>query len=294
MVLFIDKAGDDEVAQIYGVDVGQLDGELLPVVPVYETIGFRSPDQTVVARPDEADGNLMLFTNEQTGQAWTIDTRGNWPVFSPDSRQIFWNVTDRDGPYDERRTDIWAANIDGSEVRMLLSLYGGGAERWFPDGQKLLVIGRAERVGEQERLFVLSIADGTTVELAQEDRLRVGDISPDGAWAIYLSTFAVDPTHNGLFAVRTDGTELRPLDFIGPFRWREADRLLYIPTRASAEDSLVVWELDMTTGEAQPLTDPAQIRFTIDGADWALSPDGRKLVFVSSEDQNLWLINLPE
>jgi hypothetical protein len=32
----------------------------------------------------------------------------------------------------------------------------------------------------------------------------------------------------------------------------------------------------------------------IAGGDWALSPDGTRLVFVSALDHNLWVLELPE
>jgi Tol biopolymer transport system component len=295
MVLFIDNPRDEGLAQVYGVNINQVAANPAQnqVSLVYETIGFRSPDQTIVARPDPNNRELMLFTNEQTGESWTVNTDGNWPIYSPDGTQIFWNATDRDGPYDQRRTDIWLAEIDGRNARLLLTIYGGGVESWFPDGQHLLITGRADRIGEEEVIFALSIEDGSTMELGQEKRLRAGEISKDGTWVIYFSSFADDPAYDGLFAVRADGSERRKLDFLGPFRWRDDTHLLYIPTRAVREDSLVVWEMDMERGESYPLTDPAQIRFVIDGGDWALSPDGKKLVFVSAEDKNLWLITLP-
>jgi hypothetical protein len=296
LVLFIDKASQDAPVGIYGVDVtgpastGERDHK---VKLIYETIGFRSPDHTVVARPDAADGSKMRFAEEVSGRSWLVDTYGEWPVFSADGQQIYWNVTDRRGPYDERRTDIWVANVDGSNSRRVMTVYGGGAEAWFPNGQHILLVGRENKIGEEEALVVLSLADGSTLELAREKRLRGGLVSPGGSWVVYFVTFSDDPERDGLWAIRANGTERHKLDFFGPYRWRDDTHLIYIPTRESPKDSLVVWELDVESGHSRPLTDPQRLRFIINDGDWELSPDGKKLVFVSAEDKNFWLITLP-
>ncbi|MFQ5611299.1 MAG: TolB family protein [Anaerolineae bacterium] len=290
MVLFIDRPAEDASPGIYGVDLAAAGSE---AVLVDETIGFRSPDRTIVARPVEGNGRLMRFEDERTGQTWTVDTNGNWPVFSPDGREVYWNATDRDGPYDERRTDIWLANVDGSQARIVASVFGGGAMQWFPDGQRLLMSGRAERIGEEESLFVLSLSKGTTLELAREERLRGGEVSPDGTWVAYFITFSGEPERDGIWLVRADGTERRRLDFFGPYRWRDDSHLVYIPLRASSSESMVLWELDVNSGQHRPLTDPEALWFTVANGDWELSPDGKKVVFVSGQDKNLWLITLP-
>jgi hypothetical protein len=46
-------------------------------------------------------------------------------------------------------------------------------------------------------------------------------------------------------------------------------------------------------GAARALTDPRFIPFRIAAGDWALSPDGNRIAFVSAADRNLWLIELP-
>jgi hypothetical protein len=126
MVLFIDKPAEDAPVGVYGLDLTTFESPAIhqPEL-VYEIIGFRSPDHQLVALPDADDGRLMRFVNEATGESWTVNTLGNWPIFSAGGEQILWNVTERSGPYDERPTDIWVSNLDGSEARRLLTIYGG-------------------------------------------------------------------------------------------------------------------------------------------------------------------------
>jgi len=40
------------------------------------------------------------------------------------------------------------------------------------------------------------------------------------------------------------------------------------------------------------LTDPSTLKFKITNNDWTVSPDGRKVAFVSSNDYNVWLLTL--
>ena len=51
-------------------------------------------------------------------------------------------------------------------------------------------------------------------------------------------------------------------------------------------------EYDLTTNSIQNLTDPTSHPFRVTNNDWAVSPDGTQVAFVSAADGNLWLIDL--
>ncbi len=294
-VLVIDKPSEKARLGVYGLDLTTFESPAeTPPQLIYETVGFRSPDHTVVAVPDPDDDQLMRFNNEETGETWTVNTSGNWPIFSPDGQSILWNVIDRRGPYDERPTDIWVSKIDGSDARRLLTLYGGGANGWFPDSEHILLTARANQTSEDETMVILSLLDGSMFELARENRLRGGLISPGGTWVVYLTTFTGDAEKDGLWLVRFDGSERRKLSFYGPHYWLDDNHLIFIPTRNSPNEGLALWRLEVETGKTIRLTDPATIPISIEGGDWILSPDGKKVVYVSAVDQNLWLIILSE
>ena len=290
-VLFIDKPAPGAPVGIYGVET---DSPVLPAAPqlIYAQIGFRSPDHSLVAYPDPGAAERFRFVNEGEGVAWSVDTNGNWPVFSADGAQIFWNATDRNGPYDQQPTDIWVSDSMGRDSHRVLTIYGGRAEAWFPDGERLLVTGRAERVGEQESLFGLRLADNFTIDLAREERLLQVALSPGGSWVVYFSPFAKEVDRSGIWLVATDNSLRRKLDFFGPYRWRDDTHLVYIPLPVAGE-RMAVWEMDVEHGHNYPLTDPALLPIRIKDGDWALSPDGKKMVFVSATDSNLWLITWP-
>jgi len=293
-VLFIDKPSAEAPVGVYGLDLPTFESPATnqPQL-VYETIGFRSADHRLVALPDVDDGRLMRFFDEATGQTWTVNTLGNWPIFSADGEQILWNATEQRGPYDERPTDVWLANVDGTEARRLLTIYGGSADGWFPDGERILLTGREARIGEEETMAVLSLSDGSTVELAREERLSSGSISPGGTWVVYLTTFTGEAERDGLWAVRADVSARQKLPFFGPHRWLDDNQLIFIPTRSSPDEGFALWKMILESGQTVRLTDPEAIPLRIEGGDWELSPDGRHVVFVSAVDQNLWLITLP-
>jgi len=79
----------------------------------------------------------------------------------------------------------------------------------------------------------------------------------------------------------------------GAFQWRDGHRLLIIPFRPDAT-SHEFMEFDANTQTARRLTDPAVTPFKIANGDWVVSPDGRQVVFVASQDHNLWLLTLPD
>ena len=46
--------------------------------------------------------------------------------------------------------------------------------------------------------------------------------------------------------------------------------------------------------QARPMTNPATARVRIANGDWRVSPDGHYVVYVNSEDRNLWLVELKQ
>lgn len=288
-VLFIDKPSPDAAVGVYGVNIAN--PQPAPVL-ISPAIGFWNFDRTIVAVPE---GNLARFTHQVTGQSWTVNTGGNWPSFSPDSSQIIWVATDREGPYDRRQSDVWLANLDGSNARIILSIYGGGLTGWFPDSQRILLTGRDDPNEEKQTLFVYDLVNERRTNLFSHKRLRGGEISTGGSWIAFFISFADEPTENGLWLVSAAGTTQQQLDIprFGAYAWRNDDTLLYIPMRAPDETSMQLWAINAPSGQFQPLTDPTTLSFSISNGDWEISPDGRQVVFVNSADQNIWLITLP-
>lgn len=288
-VFFIDKPTADAIAGIYGIDLNK---PLSEPSLIYGTIGFRNADWSIVAT---MEGEVARFVNESSGANWIVDTGGNWPHYSPDGSQILWAATDREGPYDRRQTDIWLANLDGSKPRLVVSLLGGNFAGWLPDSQRMALLTRDNPAGEERTLFIYDAVNEQRVDLVREKRIRGIEISPGGGWIAYFIAFTDNPEGNGLWIASSDGAIRRRLNVpaFGAYHWRDDNTLLYIPMRATAAESMQLWEIDVSANTGRPLTEGDSIYFSISNGDWEVSPDGRQVIFVNSADQNIWLIRLP-
>jgi Tol biopolymer transport system component len=282
-VWFIDRPDANSPSGIWGVNVSGGEPQF-----VAERVGVYSPDWSLVAYPEGG----RTYVERVGGERWAIsDAAGRAVSFSPDGRLILWQAASASANFDRRVVEVWIANVDGSESRAVARLIGGGVSGWFPDGQRLLVSGR-ESLSDDLNLAALNLADGSLTVIAHGARLRGGTLSPGGGWVAYQITFSGDPAQDGLWVARTDGSEARRLEVFGAYRWRSEGKLLMIPLEAGAASHRLL-EVDAASGAARALTDSAITPFRVAGGDWSVSPDGKRVVFVSAEDHNLWVIDLP-
>jgi hypothetical protein len=178
-------------------------------------------------------------------------------------------------------------------------LRGGGFSGWLPDSQHLLVSGRDESQAEagnpdEQTLGVLSLADGSIRTVISSPNLRGASLSPEAGWLLYTVAFSGDPALDGQYVIPVAGGEPRRVALYGAVRWRAEGKLLVIPLDWGSAEGFRVEEIDVATGEGRALTDAALTPLPIGGGDWALSPDGRRIAFVSAVDRNIWVLDLPE
>jgi Tol biopolymer transport system component len=308
-VLFIDKPGPDLPTGIWGVDVAE--AEPMPEL-LTERIAFYTSDLTLraeltqdsavierlpapLASSDPLSGTGSLAdTNPTEETRWAVPSEGQPVSISPGQKRILWQVSDDDLPFERRTTQVWVADLDGGNSKMVVDLPRGGFSGWISD-DVVLLSGRETLESQEQILFALSLIDGRRVELARGKRLRGGILSPDGLWLAYFVALDEDPAQNGLWLVRSDGLERHrlPRDLFGAYQWRDTHRLLIIPFQPDAI-SHEIWEFDADMGQTRPLTDPAVTPFKIANGDWAVSPDGRYVAFVESQDRHIWLLTLPD
>ena len=94
---------------------------------------------------------------------------------------------------------------------------------------------------------------------------------------------------------RIDAPNPQPqrLNFFGAYKWRDANRLLYIPLKLNAL-SHELWQLDVTTGQSELLIPAsADAPFRVANGDWDVADDGKHVVYVNARDRNLWVVGLP-
>ena len=163
------------------------------------------------AGPDylvETTGNTTVIERLADGERWTVPAQGRAVRISPDRTRIAWSITNGDLPPEHQVASIWVANLDGSAAEQVATLPRGGVSGWISD-DALLVSGRESLQAREQTLSALSLADGSVTELARAERLRGQVLSPSGQWIVYYITFDDDPSKNGLWLVRTDGSERR-------------------------------------------------------------------------------------
>lgn len=286
-VQFLDRPAPDAAMGIYSVDITQPSAQ-----PVFtqDLLGIFSPDNRLVAY---ASGTSTFVERLSDGERWLIPNDGRPVSFSPRATRIIWEVNTGgdDVPFDQRRSDIYLARFDGEDPVLITSLYGGGFTGWI-DEQRIAFLGRPSLAVRERTLTVLDTTTNVAADLVAAERIRSIDISPDGTWLAYYITLDPDPERNALWIQRSDGSESRRLDFWGAYQWRDDSHLLYIPTRESPNDSFVVWEYDIDAESVRPVSDPQTAPLHIANGDWRASPDGQYIVYVNSDDLNLWLLEL--
>jgi Tol biopolymer transport system component len=288
-VWFLDRPTAEAVTAIWGIDAAGGD----PTV-ITDLLGVFSPDARLVAYP--SSDRLTYIQRTDGEERWVIPSGGRSITFSPDGQRIGWQaVSSQNGSYYKRKVELWLANVDGTDARKVITVTGGGIVGWFPNANRWLVLS-SDLSEENYSLTVLDIDSANRVEIARAPRLGGASISPKGEWVVFQVTASGNNQHDGLWVVRSDGHGMRKLDVYGSYQWRSAGRLAIVPLELSANSdnqSHRLLEVEVDTGMVTPLTDPTQLSFRIANADWAMAPEGDKLAYVSAEDRNIWLIQLP-
>ena len=286
-VLFIDKPSENAPAGIYAVDI--LTGAIKPA-QWSGRLGLYSPDRSLIAYPDDF---ATVIEKPSTGEKWAL--AGILPIdFAPDNQHVAWdNDPDITGPYDQRPSDLYVADVNEKKPVRITRVYGGGLVGWLPRGLKLMYLGRPSLDVRERTLTMLDLTTHVTTTLVTAERLSGMSVSKDGTWLAYYISFDVDKSRNGIWVQRTDGSPARRLEMWGAYQWRDDAHLLVIPMRASSDKPFEVWEVDAASGNSRKLTDAATTPLQILNGDWRASPDGRHIVYVNSADRNVWLLTLP-
>ncbi|RMF01447.1 MAG: hypothetical protein D6768_10620 [Chloroflexi bacterium] len=251
-----------------------------------------SADRTLAAYPDRTRG-LAVIERLSDGQQWEIDS-GEHPVyFSPDSRRILWEDYNEDAPRDTRLETLWLADVDGSNARQLFSGRRTGPVAWLPNDGLLMARGFA---GTSDlELFRLSLVDGTQRRMLRLPRFRGVDLSPDRRQMVYYVYREADPTRNGVWLLNLESRIPKPqkLPFFGTYRWRDNERLVYVPFDPAATEH-TFFEYNITTQQTRPLF-PQGTGLTIANNDWQVSPDGSQIALVAAAGTKLdgiWILDL--
>jgi len=288
-VRFVDQPTPEEPLGVWGVELTPIVAEPQLVTP---HLGIYSPDGELIAYPDR-DKGVAVVERLSDGQKWEIDTQGRSLSFKPDSQGLIWTTYDEDAPRDTREETLWLADVDGRNARAVFKSQRTDVLAWLSDNEVLMAQGFAGT--SDERLFKLSITDGTTTELTDVPNIRGLALSPDGRLLVYYVTFEAEAAKNGVWLLDLDDPTDVPqkLPFFGTYRWRDDQHLIYVPFDPDAT-SHDFYEYDILTRDTRPLF-PEGTNLTIANNDWEVSPDGRKIALVAAQGPQLdgiWVLDI--
>ena len=192
------------------------------------------------------------------------------------------------------QTELRIINVDGTGVRVVLPRQSAGIELydWSADGGSILA---SIREGDTSRLGVISVRDGSFVELKTGGDIGSAAFSPDGRFVVYgnwqdaiawgLKPFEIDvAVKNDIHIIEVDGGGERPLiehpadeHFIG---WTPAGSVLFTSDRSGTID---LWSAPFDGGR---LTGPAHRLATDVGAiePRAIVPNGDLHYYAARRD----------
>ena len=289
-MLYVDKP-DERSAAIWGIDIAT---------------GARAPYSTVVGALQYGDRYVITplyptlqsvtVHDRETEESWGLFGIGSLAFISPDGTRIAYDgrMAQERLYANRRQAPIVVADLDGSNPRLLATIFGGGIVDWFADGSRLLILGTQTLGAPRPALWHVDVTTGAIEKLDDSAHLRNVSISPDGAWVAFLTLFEEDPYWNTTWAMNVQTGEQRRLAFAGRYHWITSENasLIYVPPRESADEGFAVWKVDVASGERSQLIDPKLTPLFIANGDWALAPDGRHLAFVSAKDYAIWLLIL--
>ncbi|MGQ9787592.1 MAG: peptidoglycan DD-metalloendopeptidase family protein, partial [Anaerolineae bacterium] len=233
-VLFIDRPSLARPAAIWSVSIDT--SESAPYL-FSDYIGFYTADLSyrIVPQGQTTFIEELVCPAGPARKRWAVPAGGRLVTISPGRAHIAWQVSNENLPVERRTTEIWVANLDGSEAYMVARLARGSVLGWAND-KMLIVSGRETLSAREQVLWALSLPGGDRLELARSDRLRGGSISPKGTWLVYSIVFSQEHDQNGIWLVRTDGSQRRqlPSELFGSYRWRDDHLLLIVPLRSEA------------------------------------------------------------
>ncbi len=238
-------------------------------------------------------GDHSMVEDVVTGDSWPLPTGGNPARLSPDgSRVVWWAARDGSDRF-SREVRVFGSRVDGSDVRDLGALWGTEVVSFLPDNRRVLVTGRPATDRAVAVLATLDVESGQLTGIARGLWLGHARSSPDGQWVAYtVSLDREDPAANGVWLAAVDGGPPRKMPFEGAYRWRDGNRLVFVPLQPGAT-SHEVWQYDVAADAMTRLLDPTETPLRIANNDWSIAPDGSSLAWLEEMDRNLWVVDLP-
>ena len=282
-VIYLDKPSASSPAALYSIDVGNPSDTRRE----FSSVVRLSPSEKFAV----LNGSTSRIERLATGER--VNVPASSLTFSPFERQIAWTVSSEAGRFDTQRTTVFVANLKVSprlvlsETRAVAVLYGGGLSGWL--NEKTLLLNAKRKAGTRDReLMRLNLKTKNLKAFSSALNFRGITISPTGRFIIYYVAFD-SKARNGLFILDTNSGTTRRLPWFGSYRFRDANRLVFIPMQNAKTHSLLEWDLRTNTQRTL-----ANLAAQVAVDDWQISPNGSSVVFVSASNRALYVVDLPK
>jgi TolB protein len=187
--------------------------------------------------------------------------------FSPDGRRMAFS-SQRDGA-----TNVFAADVDGSDEVQLTTVGGNIQPAWSPDGTKIAFASSRDAGG----FFEIYVMDADGSDEVRLTNTSVRDLqpawSPDGRRLVWVQ---------GAFSIKTmapDGSDVQDLTSGGSPAWSpDGQTIAHTPAVTVSGDPTLIAFTRLDGGQSEPAVEsPFGEGVTAGNIDW--SPDGSRLVF---------------
>lgn len=247
---------------------------------------FYSSDYTHTIQRVAGVSQITRLTDNAT---WTVNTGGALPTLSPDNARLLWVLAEgltapgQDAPM----TSVMVSAADGSDARQITYAAGLSA-RWL-DADRVMLWHSADRI---TAVYIYNLLEDTFYELGRWQNLRGMSAAPGGGRLMFYLPFQEDPAQNGVYMIETQqGAAPVKLPWFGAWRWRDADSVFYIPFEPTQRTQELAY-YHIPTGESRTLTTRDSTPFIAANGDWDVSADGRRVIFQSAEDYNVWVLEV--
>jgi hypothetical protein len=284
-VYFIDQPSGTSRSAIYGVSALNPSGVRLE----FGTVAHFSPSQRFAVLP----GSNTILERLSDGQRVRVPAQASIS-FSKSETSIAWSVTRQIGTFDAQATRVYTATLgNGSRLtlsapKLIATLYGGGVSGWLNESE-LLLTGKSNPLERDRALRIVNAKTGAGRVISSALSQRGVSISPGGRWVAYYVAFD-SATRNGMFVLDTKSGVAKRVDWFGSYRWRDANRIAYIPLESGVTQHRVL-EWSASTGAKREL---AKLGMKVAGDDWQLAPNGSRIAFVGAGNRNLYALELPK
>jgi dipeptidyl aminopeptidase/acylaminoacyl peptidase len=206
------------------------------------------------------------------------------PQISPDGSRVLYTVATANLDANRNDSNIWLASTTGAPTRQLTYSGKDRAARWSPDGKLIAFLSRRDG---KSQVYLLPVGAGEALPLtktwADIETLRW---SPDGATLVVSASVfpgcgddACNKASEEKLALGSNARVYDGWPFSRAMSWVDGRRthLFAVPVSASATPR------DLTPGWPHDILPGINIDGSPDARDVAISPDGREVVFASTE-----------